>query len=186
MPAEFTNQSKDEPEPFDQLVIDHQAALYAFIRSMIFNPQDARDTLQDVNIILYRKQEAFIPGTNFKAWAFTVARFECLNYLSRHKKTQWTTLDTGLLESLADMAEEETHDIQPWLAALKQCVQILPENAQQLIDKRYRQQIPMEHTAVTENLSIPALKQKLYRVRNRLRKCILTRLEEQKNSTNSP
>ncbi len=163
---------------FDKLVIDHQSALYAFIRSMIFNPQDARDTVQDVNIVLYRKKKSFILGTNFKAWAFTIARFECLSYLTRYKKRTWVALDAGLLESLADMAEEETDDIQPMLIAMRQCLQLLPEEAQDLIQQRYKQKISMESTAMEKNLSVPALKQKLYRVRNRLRKCILLRLEE--------
>ena len=181
-----SNNHEGKPATFDKLVIEHQATLYSFIRSMIFNPQDARDTLQDVNITLYRKKDLFILGTNFKAWAFTIARFESLTYLTRYKKRQWATLDTGLLESLADMSEEETEDIQPWIKALKQCVQILPKDAQQLIEQRYQQQIPMESTAEEKNLSVSALKQKLYRVRNRLRKCILQRLEEQKSSNNAP
>lgn len=171
----------DGQESFDQLVISHQQRLYVFIRSMVFNPSDARDILQDVNIVLIRKKAKYERGTNFKAWAFTIARFECLSYLSRYKKHQWTTLDTGMLESLADMAEEDSGEMKPWLLALRQCLQTLSKEAQQLIHARYQKRISLDEAAELQQISTPAVKQKLYRIRNNLKKCILLRLEQQNN-----
>ena len=147
---------------------------------MVLNPDDARDTLQDVNIVLYRKKDAYEHCTNFKAWAFTIARFECLSYLSRYKKMQWTTLDTGLLESLADKAEEKADDTEPWLAALKQCIQLLPPEIQGLIDSRYQQRTPLDTTAMHMQTSVGALKQKLFRARKQLKQCILQRIQREK------
>lgn len=147
---------------------------------MIFNPDDARDTLQDVNIVLYRKKDSFVPGTNFKAWAFTVARFECLSYLSRYKKTQWATLDTGLLETIAEKADEKADEVEPWLGALRQCLATLSPEAQQIIHSRYQAKTPLDTTAKHRQTSVGALKQKLFRARNQLRECILKRLERDK------
>lgn len=155
--------------------------LYVFVRSMIFNSSDARDILQDVNMVLIRKKSQFVFGTNFKAWAFTIARFECLSYLRRYKKTQCVTLDSGMLESLSDMAEEDSEDMESWLLALRQCLQTLSTEAQQLINIRYLQSASLESAAEQQATSISALKQKLYRIRNNLRKCILLR----RNSNNS-
>ncbi|MCP5537073.1 MAG: sigma-70 family RNA polymerase sigma factor [Akkermansiaceae bacterium] len=175
--------SRDAPEDaaFDRLVAEHQQRIYFFIRSMVFNPDDARDTLQDVNIVLYRKKDAYEHGTNFKAWAFTIARFECLSYLSRYKKQQWTTLDTGLLESLADKAEEKSDDVEPWLDALRHCIQLLPQDVQQLVDSRYQQRTPLDTTAIHMQTSVGALKQKLFRARKQLKQCILQRVRRGKN-----
>jgi len=167
-----------ESVDFDTLMLNHQTRLYAFIRSMIFNPQDARDALQDVNIILYRKKDSFTLGTNFKAWAFTIARFECLTYLARYKKKQWTTLDTGLIESLADEAETEPYEIAPRRRALQHCLSILPTESQSIIQAHYKQRTSIENSAQKSKLTATAFKQKLYRIRNRLRKCILTRLND--------
>jgi RNA polymerase sigma-70 factor (ECF subfamily) len=156
--------------------------MYAFIRTMVFDPHDARDILQNVNVIIYRKREAFSLGSNFKAWAFTIARFECLTYLNDYKKTRNSaTLDTGLLESLADIIEdddEDENDIKHWLKALKSCLLLLPDNSQTLILLRYKQGLSVEDTAQQNQSSLPAMKQKLYRIRNRLRKCILEKIEQ--------
>lgn len=170
-----------EDAVFDRLVTEHQQRIYYFIRSMVFNPEDAKDTLQDVNMVLYRKKENYEPGTNFKAWAFTIARFECLSYLSRYKKKQWTTLDTGLLESLADGAEEKASDVDDWLAALKQCVLKLSDEAKFLIQSRYQQRLPLEHTAQQLQTSIGAIKQKLFRARKQLKECVMRRLKREEN-----
>tara|TARA_B110000908_G_scaffold42980_1_gene52286 strand:+ start:787 stop:1362 length:576 start_codon:yes stop_codon:yes gene_type:complete len=176
--------SNEEQAAFDALVTEHQQRIYFFIRSMVFNPDDARDTLQDVNIVLYRKQDAYEHGTNFKAWAFTIARFECLSYLSRYKKNQWTTLDTGLLESLADTAEEKADDVEPCLKALRECILALAPDVQHLISSRYQQGTPLDATATQMQTSVGALKQKLFRARKQLKQCILKRMQRENNSDN--
>ena len=176
--------SNEEQAAFDALVTEHQQRIYFFIRSMVFNPDDARDTLQDVNIVLYRKQDAYEHGTNFKAWAFTIARFECLSYLSRYKKNQWTTLDSGLLESLADAAEEKADDVEPCLKALRKCILALAPDVQHLISSRYQQGTPLDATATQMQTSVGALKQKLFRARKQLKQCILKRMQHGNNSDN--
>jgi len=177
-PFQEQTSSQDFLGDFDVLMVEYQAQIYAFIRSMVFNPQDARDVLQDVNVILYRKKESFELETNFKAWAFTIARFECLSYLARHKKKQWSTLDTGLIESLAEEAETEPYAIHPRRLALQHCIRILPDESQRLIQAHYKKRMSIEKNAKHSQLTSTALKQKLYRIRNRLRKCIFTYLNE--------
>lgn len=180
-PSSLSKTSSDDVA-FDRLVAEHQQRIYFFIRSMVFNPDDARDTLQDVNIVLYRKKDAYEHGTNFKAWAFTIARFECLSYLSRYKKNQWTTLDTGLLESLADKAEETADDVEPCLKALRKCMLSLDPDVQHLIRSRYQHSTPLDTTATQMHTSVGALKQKLFRARKQLKQCILRRMKRENNS----
>jgi len=175
-----TSSSQDD-ESFEVLIESHQQPIYFFIRSMIFNPDDAKDTLQDVNVVLWRKRETFATRTNFKAWAFTIARFECLTYLTRYKKNNLSTLDTGLLESPADTAEEKSDDVEPWLLALSICMKSLSEDARQVVDSRYQQKIPLEQTAEKLETSVGAIKQKLFRARKQLKQCIIARLKTEKH-----
>ncbi|MFD0893885.1 sigma-70 family RNA polymerase sigma factor [Luteolibacter ambystomatis] len=160
---------------FEELVADHQKRIYFFIRSMVFQPEDAGDILQDVNLILIRKREKFKMGTDFKSWAFAIARFECLAYLSRRKKTVLQSLDTGVLESLADRAEERADDVEPWLRALEECRRGLPDESARLLSLRYQHQVMLETIAAQWQTSVGALKQKLLRIRIQLKNCILKR-----------
>jgi len=179
-PSSRPSRASSADAVFDALVEEHQQRIYYFLRSMIFNPDDARDALQDVNIILYRKKDSYVHGTNFKAWAFTIARFEGLSYLSRYKKRQWATLDTGLLETIADKSEEKADDVEPGIKALQQCLKKLPDEVQALIKSRYHTRTPLETTAGQMQTSVGALKQKLFRARKQLKVCITKHLKNDK------
>jgi RNA polymerase sigma-70 factor (ECF subfamily) len=60
---------------FASLITSSQQRLYAYIRSLLDNSASAWDVLQETNVVLWKKQAEFQMGTNFDAWAFTVARF---------------------------------------------------------------------------------------------------------------
>jgi RNA polymerase sigma-70 factor (ECF subfamily) len=161
---------------FESLLTEYQRRLYFFIRSMVFDPEDARDVLQDVNMIAVRKREQFAPGTDFKAWLFAIARFECLTYLSRRKKLQWSSLDSEMVETLANKAEERADDVEPWLGALAKCREELPAEAVELLMLRYQHRVMLETVAERWKTSVGALKQKLFRIRALLKECIHQRL----------
>ena len=164
--------TKETSEAYDQLVADYQQRIFFFIRSMVFNKEEARDILQDVNIILYKKQSYYVQGTNFKSWAFTIARFECLNYLKRIKKNNSISIDNELEEKLANEAEEMAEEANPHLKALKNCMQKLSDSAKRLVAIRYNSKTTLEDAAEEQNTTPGALKLKLYRIRAKLKKCI--------------
>lgn len=64
-------------EAGDEFIVEitrAQGMIAAYVRSLLpFHP-DYMDVVQEVNITLWRKQRQFRPGTNFKAWAFQIAR----------------------------------------------------------------------------------------------------------------
>jgi len=163
---------------FEALLVAHQHRIYFFIRSMVFNPEDARDLLQDVNAIIIRKRKRFAVGTDFKSWAFAIARFECLAYLRRYEMRRSAPLHAGLLEYLADGAEGCADDIDPWLEALAECRRLLPEESVELLTLRYQTRVPLEEIARLWKTTEGALKQKLFRVRNQLKACIMKRRSE--------
>lgn len=166
-------------ESYDTLVTAFQQRLYFFIRSMVYNKDDARDILQDVNIVLLKKRTYYVPGTNFKSWAFTIARFECLNYLKKYKKSVTVELNEELTASLSQQAEEICETMPESIAALNECLNEVPSSALTLLRSRYHSKATLEETATEQNTSVGALKQKLFRLRSRLKKCIELRLSSQ-------
>jgi len=59
-----------------QQVVGWQPRLYAFVLSLTGNPNEADDVLQNTNLVLLKKREAFRPDADFGAWAMQIARFE--------------------------------------------------------------------------------------------------------------
>jgi len=60
---------------FVSLLTEHQADLWAYIISQMPGSPDVGDILQKNNLVLWTKQNQSKLGTNFRAWAFTIARF---------------------------------------------------------------------------------------------------------------
>ena len=75
MPAPPNDNASAE---FVSLLTGHQRKLYSFILSLLRNPSDADDVLQETNLVLWQKCNEFEPGTNFGAWAFRVAQFQVM------------------------------------------------------------------------------------------------------------
>jgi len=187
VPAQSEYGPKYAPErDFETLLSEHQRRIYFFIRSMVFNPEDASDVLQDVNMVALRKRAHFTPGTDFKSWVFAIARFECLTYLSRNKKVQWAELDSDLLSTLADRAEERADDVEAWLGALAACRQALLAADAELLDSRYWKSVSLASIAGKGGTSIGAVKQKLLRIRAQLKACVLARLRRGGPAPDSP
>jgi RNA polymerase sigma-70 factor (ECF subfamily) len=98
-------------------LIDLLPNLRAFARSLCGNPDWADDLVQEAIVRAWANQTSFQPGTNLKAWLFTILRNYFYNEIRKKKRSvelegQDGTLQVGLNESqpaqlhLADLARE--------------------------------------------------------------------------------
>ncbi|PUB14922.1 RNA polymerase sigma factor (sigma-70 family) [Yoonia sediminilitoris] len=62
-----------EPDPKDELVT-HLPALRAFALSLTRNRATADDMMQDTVLKAWSNMDKFTPGTNMRAWLFTILR----------------------------------------------------------------------------------------------------------------
>ncbi|HWP34816.1 MAG TPA: RNA polymerase sigma factor [Thermodesulfobacteriota bacterium] len=70
-------------EAFARAVLDHLDALYAFARRLTRNAADAEDLVQETMLKGLRARRSFQPGTNLKAWLFTIMRRTFLDRVGR-------------------------------------------------------------------------------------------------------
>ncbi|MCI0694254.1 sigma-70 family RNA polymerase sigma factor [candidate division KSB1 bacterium] len=78
-------------QAFEALAFEHIDALYRAALRLTRNRQDAEDLVQDAYLRAFRFFDRFQPGTNFKAWLFTILRNTFINHY-RKKKIQPATL----------------------------------------------------------------------------------------------
>lgn len=98
MPSQATRPSYHDD--FISLLTGHQDILLPFIRRSIGDLATAKDILQEVNLVLWKKSAQFHKGSNFKAWAFKVAKFQILgNY--RDSQRSRLIFDDDLLSQLS-------------------------------------------------------------------------------------
>ncbi len=70
-------------EAFAREALTHLDALYAFARWLVGSPADAEDLVQETMLKGLRARASFRPGTNLRAWLFTILRRTFLNARAR-------------------------------------------------------------------------------------------------------
>lgn len=94
-------------DPRDELV-DHLPAMRAFAISLTRNPSIADDMVQDTLVKAWTNIEKFEPGTNMRAWLFTILRNTY--YSSRRKaKREVSDSDGAMTESLSQKPDHDGH-----------------------------------------------------------------------------
>jgi len=118
---------------FVSLMTEHQSDLWAFILAQLPGSPDVADILQKTNLTLWTKQDQFELGTNFKAWAFSTARFEVLTHLKKAKRGGWLTFRDDLSEIIASESEDAFDEQSQRLQQLDKCIQKLKPDDQDLL-----------------------------------------------------
>lgn len=150
-----------------QLFIEHQPGIRAYILSIVRDFTLAQDVLQETFLKITRKAAHFQLGTNFMAWACTIARFESLTSLRRASKLG---LESTTLDMLAASQESETLEIRTdWLAA---CLKKLTPTVQRLLHLRYQDALKPAEIARLVKWTPNSVCVATSRARTELRKCI--------------
>jgi len=163
--------SQDKTELFVELVTRYQQRVYLFILSLLPNPAEAEEVLQETNLVLWRKFEEFEPGTNFKAWAFQTAYYKVQSFLSRQGRER-ARFGDAFLEKVAAMASElpDEHDVRR--EALSRCLEKLSQSDREVIRRRYRMDGTTKSVAEELGRSVDAIYKAVLRIRRKLHQCI--------------
>lgn len=167
--------SEQSPELFAEfvsLLTEYQPDLWSFIISLMPGDSEVGDVLQKTNLVLWVKREKFEAGSNFRAWAFAIARLEVLAHIKKQKRRGQVLLDEELLETIACEAPEELGRADLRLAALENCLNKIRTEDRELLIHRYQSASGLEEFSERVGRSVSSLSVTLHRLRIALRKCI--------------
>ena len=159
-----------------QLFVKHQLGLRAFILSLEPNFTDAEDLLQEVFLVVTRKANEFQEGTNFFAWACTIARYKLLELLRRRARSQ--ALSEEVIEALCAVEPEEQFD-ESRAAILQHCLEQLAPKARQMMFLRYYGEHSPSQIARLVSWTPNAVRVALSRARSALHQCLERRLRQE-------
>lgn len=154
-----------------------QGRIRAFVNSLMPGSPDVGDVLQETNLALWKSRARYRPGSNFIAWAFTIARLEVFHSRARTKRNGHARLSDNLLNMLA---EEITTmlDQEDYLKALESCMAKLNRSQRELVEARYLPDHSLEMHARITGRKASALRVALLRIRTALRECVETSLSD--------
>jgi len=154
----------------------HQPGLHAYIISLMPGMDGVEDVLQETNLILWEKRGTFQPKTDFRAWAFTIARFKVMAHRKKLARLGVRTFEEELLEILSAECEAETEELDERLRALEKCLGRLEDDERGLIEHRYYTAAGLDHFAAQCGRPVESLRVSLFRIRAALKKCITAQL----------
>ena len=172
MPDDLSRNS----DAFVQLMTEHQGRLYAYILSLLGDPDQANDVLQETNLVLWRSAQEFQMGSNFRAWAFRIAHFQVMAHRQRQLRDRLVFDDEMLavLDPAAKAVDETYESRQERLTA---CLEKLPAHQRDLLRQRYADGLSLQAIAEAVRRTANAVAQTLFRVRRTLIDCV-TRLAD--------
>jgi RNA polymerase sigma-70 factor (ECF subfamily) len=156
---------------FIRRLTECQNRLYAYILSLLPDPELARDVLQETNVVLWRKADQFQEGTSFPAWACKVAYFEVLG-ARRKLRRERLLFDEATLALVADEVEKRLRSLDDRSVALEECLQKLDQRQRQRLIDRYGPGGSLEFAAEKAGQTRGSLSVALHRIRHLLMQCI--------------
>ncbi len=161
---------------FVGLLTEIQLPLRLYVQSLLPGEMAARDVAQHANATIWRKRDDFAPGTNFKAWAFSIARFEVLNFRKQQSRDARLVFSEELEVTIAAELIDGRDDFDGRQQALKQCLEKLRPKDRELLLHRYSNSGTLAEYSETNRRSLGGLKVTLHRLRNALLGCIQKQL----------
>lgn len=169
--------SPERQEEFVLLLNGAHALLLRYVASLVGNRHDAEDVLQRASVVMWRRFATFEPGTDFVAWATTVAFYEVRNFqrITGRSRLQF---DDELMQTLA---AERAQNVRQWNAraeALEICMEKLDAANRDLVEAIYTRGMEINTLAEQQGRAAQTLYNKLNFIRRALAECVQRRMAE--------
>lgn len=157
---------------FDLELEKIQKNLFSFIFSTLRSKSNALDVLQETNLVICKKKKEFNPEIGeLKTWAFRIARFQIMAFLTKSKRSK-LSFNSEVLEDMMDESEiicKQNLDLQS--KALSLCYKALPEQMAIIAKLWYKEERTMKEISKITGRSIGAVSSTMHRMRQSLSKC---------------
>jgi len=154
------------------LFIQNLPALRGFVLALTGGFDLVDDVIQETFITVSAKASDFKPGTNFRAWVFTIAKFKLLQAIDSRVKSDVERLSPDVVEALCAQETGEDWCMEQQLNLLSSCLEKLAPKSHQMIELRYQHAQRPTEIARFMGWTVDAVHVALSRAREFLRDCL--------------
>lgn len=170
-----TETSSQRAGEFVRLFVRHERRLYAYLLTVLGNPADAEDVLQQTSIVLWKKFEEFTDGDfadgDFTAWGIKTAYFTAKNHLRKQRRSH-VLFSQQMVEAVAEHAAASNAEVNEVHEKLGDCLEKLPPRDRELIERRYELEASVQAIARHFGCSIHQIYRALSRIHESLFDCV--------------
>ena len=160
-----------DQERFVSLFVRHQAAIHSFIMTMLPSLEESEEVLQEASMTMWKRFDQFKPDTNFRNWAFQIAKFTTFNYVRKLGRDRHH-FNENMMKLVADYAEERSDELEQQRRVLRQCITKLPEQDSEVMSGCYAEKATIKSYAEQVGRTANAVTKQLSRIRRSLLKCV--------------
>ena len=166
-----TQTRRQRDDEFVELLTRHKSPLFRFIFSLIHSMTEAEDVFQQTTVTLWDKFSEYQPGSDFFAWACTIARYKTLNFFQSQGRERLHFSD-AVIDQLASHEEWPSDFHESRLKALAACRDKLSAADQKLLVECYAGRGTILEVADRLGRPVGSVYSSLSRVRRVLHSCI--------------
>ena len=169
-----------EPEALFYLYNEYRDRVFAVVRKVIRDEWDCEEVVQDVFWTVHRKIHLFREDSALWSWMYRIA-INAAKMKARKYKRQPTPMDTDVLHDLQfhSLEYDELHDrpdhqleCQRLLETMQEYLDGMSQKNRQLYIDMELLGLPKEDVATKLELTVPAVKTRLHRLRAGLKDCL--------------
>jgi len=167
----------ERQEEFIRLLNGVHSLLLRYVMSLVGNRHDAEDVLQRASVTMWRRFASFESGTDFVAWATTVAFYEVRNF-QRVVGRSRLRFDEDLLHTLAAEQMQFRKRDDHRREALEDCVGRLTTADRDLVEAVYQRGEEIKRVAERAGRPVNSFYNRLGLIRRTLAECVQRKLAE--------
>lgn len=152
--------------------------IHSYLLIMVHNKDNAEELLQETATVLWSKFDEYEDGTNFGAWAISIARLKVLEFLRTRQRSQMV-FDTRFYELVSDRAVKSFEDLSVRSEALKHCLEKLTENQKKLLSMRFKKNNSIKNISQLTGQPLGSLYHFFSKLIRNLRLCVEKQLIQQ-------
>lgn len=161
----------DQRKAFTELFVRSQHRVYGYVVTLFPDRNDADEVFQETCLVLWSKWHEFDTSRDFVRWACGIAHNVARNYRRSRQRTSVGISET-LLEEVAAIRLEEEPQLEQRKLALAECLQKLPPEKRDMLERSYLRGEGMGQVAQHLGISTTRLYLRLQRVRRVLFECV--------------
>lgn len=160
---------------FTVLWLKAQPVLTGYVVSLVRDRSAADDLIQSVALTAIEKMDTYDQQRSFEAWVLGIARYKVLQHF-RDSGNAPLIFDESLLDAFSTHYTDAAQTYDERLAALRTCMDKLPQDTQDLLARRYFDKQPVKAIARDQGQTPQRISKQLYTIRRALERCINQRL----------
>ena len=173
----ITRAQAGDKRAFDQLVKTYEPVVYRFAYNVCRNEERAKLTSQDTFINVFRKLHTYDGRSKFSTWLYSIVTNNCM-MVRRSEFSDTLSIDEPIVaDTIARMPSSRPGPVRELLNAelkseVDKAILKLPLDYRLVLTLRDLEGLSANEVAEVLHISVPAVKSRLFRARDFLRKAL--------------